>query len=83
MEAEMFNTLLGPLVFAMAAGVYGYCVRPEKREQLLFALTLLLVFSGAVSYVYPSLELFTLVVSYALVVSLLFTLKVRQAAPNA
>ncbi len=80
MELEMFNTLLGPLLFAIVCGVWGFYARPEKRDQLLLALTLLLVFSGGVSYLYPSPDLFVLVVGYALVVTSLLALSFRQAS---
>lgn len=78
MEVEMFNTLFGPLLFAMVAGVYGYAARPEKREQLLLALTSLLVMSGAISYFYPSSDLFVLVALYSFVVCALLTLNFRR-----
>ncbi len=79
MEVEMFNTLLGPLLFAIIAGVYGYAARPEKREHLLLAMTSLLAVSGAISYLYPSTDLFVLVMSYALVVCALLTLNFRRS----
>ncbi|PYE56647.1 hypothetical protein [Deinococcus yavapaiensis] len=78
MEVEMFNTLLGPLLFAMIAGIYGYTARPDKREPLLLALTALLVMSGAISYLYPSTDLFILVMSYAMLVCALLTLNFRR-----
>ena len=83
MEIEMFNTLFGPLLFAMVAGIWGFRSRPEKRDQLLLALTLLLVTSGAVSYLFPSINLFALLVLYALVVTTLLTLNLRGSASRA
>lgn len=80
MELEMFNTLIGPLLFAMFGGLYGYVARPEKREQLLFALTSLLVVAGGVYHLFPSEVLFPLVAVYALFVSSLLTVFFRRPA---
>ena len=80
MELEIFNTLIGPLLFAMFAGAYGFVFRPEKRQQLLFALTTLLVFAGGVYTAYPSMALFQLMAVYALFVSGLLTLFLRRPA---
>lgn len=79
-EAEMFNTLVGPLLFAMFAGVWGYIYRPEKRDQLLWALTLMFVVSSGVYKLYPSLALFQLLVAYGLTLSTLLAVSFQRPA---
>jgi|GEM_PF-6670846 len=77
MEVEMFNTLVGPLLFGMAAGTWGYFQRPEKREQLMFAMMLLFLVGGVVNAMYPSSSLFHLLVFNGLLLSSLFVLSLR------
>lgn len=83
METEMFNTLVGPLLFAMCAGVYGFVQRPEQRNVLLHALVLLFAGCAVVFRFFPSAALFQLMVLDGLVVTALYALFVRQhLSPN-
>ncbi|WP_027481311.1 hypothetical protein [Deinococcus pimensis] len=81
MEAEMFNTLVGPLLFALIAGTWGFFQRPEKRDQLLWALTLLFVFASGVYHYFPSLNLFGVLAVYGVGLGTLMALFFQQAAP--
>jgi hypothetical protein len=81
MEVEMFNTLVGPLLFALIAGTWGFFQRPEKRDQLLWALTLLFVFSSTVYSVYPSLSLFQVLVIYGVGLGTLMAMFFQKVTP--
>ncbi len=81
MEVEMFNTLVGPLLFALIAGTWGFFQRPEKRDQLLWALTLLFVFSSGVYSFWPSLSLFQVLVVYGVGLGTLMAVFFQKAAP--
>ena len=80
MEVEMFNTLIGPLLFAMIAGVWGFFFRPEKRDQLLWALTLMFVVSSGVYKWYPSVSLFEVLVIYGLILATLLAVSFQRPA---
>ncbi len=78
MELELFNTLVGPILFAMGAGLYGFVKRPEKRGQLLLALACFLVTAGALFARFPSPQLFQLLAPFAGMVTVLCALDLRQ-----
>lgn len=80
MELELFNSLIGPILFAMGAGVYGFVKRPEKRDQLLLALACFLVTAGALFARFPSPQLFNLLVPFASLVTVLYALDLRQTS---
>ena len=78
MELHLFNSLIGPILFAMGAGVYGFVKRPEKRDKLLLALVSFLVVAGALFARFPSPQLFGLLAPFAGMVTVLYALDLRQ-----
>lgn len=82
MEIEMFNTLFGPLVFAMSVGTWGFFNRPEKRPALLQALVLMFVVGAVVFTYYPSSALFQLMALDGFVVTVLYALYLRSSVTS-
>ena len=78
METEMFNTLVGPLLFAMTVGTWGFFQRPEKRSALLHAMILMFSVAAVVHSFFPSSSLFQLLVVKGFVVTVLYALFLRQ-----
>lgn len=78
MGLELFNSLAGPLLFAMGAGLYGFFKRPEKRDELLLALASFLVTAGALFARFPSTQLFGLLAPFGGMVAVLYAVDLWQ-----
>lgn len=77
----MLNTLLLPLMFSMAGGIYVYLCVPDRRAQGLLILTLFQLV-GAVGYVMqPTLELLTLLSLHASVVLVMLVRHLQAPVP--
>lgn len=64
MQSDLFQTFVGPLLFAMLAGGWAYRFRPEARPRLLLVLVLMFLTAAVSQYRHPSQDLFWLLIVY-------------------
>lgn len=64
MEQDLFQTFIGPLLFAMLAGGWAFRHRPEARPRLLLVLVLMFLTAAASQYRHPTQDLFWLLALY-------------------
>ena len=71
MELELFTALVLPLLFSMAAGVYGFQRFPERRPTLLLNLICFQFLGAFALHTEPSIQLLTMMALHVLCVGIL------------
>lgn len=81
MNQDAFSALALPLLFAMAAGIYGFQRFPERRQTLLLNLVLFQLLGAYAVHQQPSAELLGLLSVFALVVCSLLVRHLQSPQP--
>lgn len=82
MENELFYTLIGPILFATAAGGWAFKHRAAQRSQVLLTLILLFLTGAWSQYRQPSSELFYLLLAFSVFLVGMMVLGLRTPAPQ-
>ncbi len=78
MDQDALATLLLPLLFAVAGGIYGFQKFPERRPALLLNLISFQLLGAVMFREHPALGLMTLMSLYSLVVACLLVFHLQH-----
>ena len=81
MELELFTALVLPLLFSMAAGIYGFRRFPERRPGLLFNLICFQFVGVFALRAEPSIHLLSVMAMHVLCVGILLAQHLQSPEP--